>query len=401
MGLGGIINSVTKKASEIYHSGEKAVKNTFRAAESVAEKALPSVKQFNSAAENMTARLVGSDPVGSITRAAVKNAQTLLPPLPPAPPVPSPVRDFVRNAVATGEKLLDGGKEFLRGAREFGENVVNRAVDAGRSIGNAVVEGVGGFFRSVGEGVVQTVQGIGQTLNPAPLGKLLQGDFAGAWNDFKNNFTSGIGNIAGGVVKATVQPIFDTAVVGLAHGVSAVQTLLGIETPSRALTAQETAELRKIYGDSVDYSQIRIKEGNLGIANGLAPHTVGNTIYIPPGWLDPNNAQQRNELLAHEAAHVWQYQNGGTDYIGESLWNQAVGWLSGQSRNAAYEFETPIKNNVPWAELNPEQQAHLIDQAYAQGLFDDPNARFVYNKTDYTDYVRNAINEMRNGRGAP
>lgn len=398
MGLGGLINSVKNKAAEIYHGGENLVKNTVKTAEKVATNPLPTVKQFNSAAENMTSRFLGSDPVSSVTRTVANTVAPIVPPI--VPPIPSPVRNFVQKAAEVGGNLVERGNDFINGAKEVGKNIINRAIDSGRSIVNGFVEGTTGFFRSIGEGLLQTGKGVLQTLNPAPLGKLFTGDFSGAFNDFKNNFTDGLKNIGGGVIKATVQSVVDTGVVALSSGVSAIQTMLGIETPSRALTAQETSELRKVYGDSIDYSQIRIKEGNLGLANGLAPHTVGNTIYIPPGWLDPNNQTQRNDLLTHEAAHVWQYQNGGTDYIGESLWNQAIGAISGGSRDAAYEFETPIRNGKSWAELNPEQQAHLIEEAYNQGLFDDPNKRFVYNGNDYTDYVRNAITEMRNGRGA-
>lgn len=166
----------------------------------------------------------------------------------------------------------------------------------------------------------------------------------------------------------------------------------------------EIAQLRSVYGDSMDYSQIRIKEGHLGIANGLAPHTIGNTIYIPEGWLDPTSANyqaDRNELLVHEAAHSWQYQNGGTDYIGESLWNQFSGWVSGGNRNEAYDFGRAVNEGKVWSELNPEQQAALIEEAYRDGLFNDPNARLMHNGTDYTDFARRAIAEMRAGRGAP
>lgn len=392
MGIGGFINSVKNKAAEVIHSGENVVKNTVKTAEKVVTNPLPTVKQFNSVAENMTSRILGSDPVSNLTHTASNFIKPILPPVPP--PIPSPVRNFVQKSAEVGGNLLDG-------AKEIGKNVLNRAIDSGRSLVNGFVEGTSGFFRSVGEGLFQAGKGFLQTLNPAPLAKVFQGDFSGAFNDFKNNLSNGVGNILGGTVKATVQSVVDTAVVGLSSTVSAVQTLIGVETPSRSLTEAETAELRKVYGNSIDYSQIRIKEGNLGIANGLAPHTVGNTIYIPPGWLDPNNQTQRSDLLAHETAHVWQYQNGGTDYIGESLWNQAKGWLSGQSRNAAYEFETPIKNGVSWSEFNPEQQAHLMEEAYHQGLFTDPNAKFMYNGSDYTAFVRDAIDQMRNGQGAP
>lgn len=395
MGLGSIVNSVVDKARDVVRSGENLVKDTVRTTAKVA----PTVSQFSSVSNNIAGRLLGNDPISDITRKAVDTAQDLV-----APATRSVSKGLFGKIADFGRGLLDRGSGFLKGVADVGRNIINRVVDSGRSIFNGLVEGGTGFVRSVIEGGGQILKGIGQTLNPAPFGKLFQSDFSGAWNDFKNNFTNGLSNIGGGLVKGTIQAVFDTGVVALSNGVSTVQTLLGLEPPSRGLNQNEIAELQKVYGDSIDYSQIRLKEGHLGIANGLAPHTVGNTIYIPKGWLDPNNAnyqQNRNELLTHETAHVWQYQNGGTDYIGESLWNQALGAISGQSRNAAYEFETPIRNGKSWSELNPEQQAHLIEEAYNQNLFTDPNARFVYNGNDYTDYARNAIAEMRAGRGAP
>lgn len=396
MGLGSIVDSVANKAREIANNVENKVEKTVS---TVAEKAAPTISQFNSAAENMTSRLTGGDPLGDITRTAVKTVTNL-----PAPALRNDIGGILGDIGDFGKGLLDRGRDFVDGAKSVAGNVANRVVDSGRSLVNGFVESTTGLVRSVVEGGAQVLSGVGQVFNPAPLGKAFSGDVSGAWSDFKNNFTNGISDIGGGFIKGTVQAAADTAVVGLSSVVSAVQTRIGLEQPSRALTEQETAELRKVYGDSIDYSQIRIKEGFLGVNQFLAPHTIGNTIYVPKGWLDPNSsnyAQQRNDLLAHETAHVWQYQNGGTDYIAESLWNQAAGALSGGDRSAAYEFEQPIKDGKSWAELNPEQQAHLMEEAYRHGLFDDPNARFVYNGSDYTDYARGAITEMRAGRGAP
>ena len=56
---------------------------------------------------------------------------------------------------------------------------------------NSTVEGVIGFGRSVIEGAGQFFTGIGQVLNPSPLLKVFQGDFSGAWNDFRNNAFNG------------------------------------------------------------------------------------------------------------------------------------------------------------------------------------------------------------------
>lgn len=207
-----------------------------------------------------------------------------------------------------------------------------------------------------------------------------------------------------GFLKGAMQSAANNLIVGLSNGVSAIQTLVGLEPAARALDETEIAELRKVYADTVDYAQISLKEGFIGANQMLAPHTVGNTIYIPQGWLDPNSpdyARQRSELLVHETAHVWQFQNGGANYITESLYCQAAGALSGASRNAAYDFAEPIKDGKAWAELNPEQQAHLIEIAYAQNLFEDTCARLVYRAEDFTDFARDAIKQMRNRQGAP
>ena len=388
MGLGSIVSSVVNKAVDIV----KPVVDTITKPASILEKITPTVSQFNSVTQNITGRLLGNDPITDITRTAFQAAEKLV----------EPAAEAVAKNV-----LGDIGGFFgdaFGGVKDFLGNVGNRIVDAGRTVLDSSVEGLIGFGRSVFEGAGQFFSGIGQVLNPSPLLKVFQGDFSGALNDFKNNALNGLQDIGNGLVKTFIQAPFDTFIVGLNGAVSAIQTLVGAEPPSRELTNQEIIELKKVYGDSIDYSQIRVKEGNLGLANGLAPHTIGNTIYIPEGWLDPNSAnfqKDHNELLAHETAHVWQYQNGGTDYIGESLWNQFKGWVSGGSRDDAYNFGKAIDAGKSWAQLNPEQQAALMEESYRDGLFDDPNARLVYNGTDYTDFARTAIAEMRAGRGAP
>ena len=381
----------------------KAVKQTFNFVEDkttdvvkTAEKVVTSPSQFSSAIQNVTARALGNNPITDVTRTLTRTAQDV---------TVRTVRDGVLDRISdVGEDIIESGSGFLGGVRDFLGGARDRIVDAGRSLFDGAVAQVVGFGRSVVEGAGQIFSGVGRVLNPSPIINLFQGDISGAWNAFTNNVTQGFSDIGRGLIKGTVQAVFDAGIVGLSSAVSAVQTLVGLEPPSRGLTTQETDQLRSVYGDTIDYSQIRIKEGSLGLNQLLAPHTIGNTIYIPQGWLDPNSSNyqtQRNDLLVHETAHVWQYQNGGTDYIGESLWNQAMGAISGGDRNAAYDFEQPIKDGKTWSQLNPEQQAHLIESAYSQGLFDNPNARFVYNGNDYTDYVRDAMRQMRAGEGAP
>jgi hypothetical protein len=422
MGLGGIIKSAFHAAENVFHKAENDVKKTVQTVEK------NTARQVTSFVGNVASQ---------INKAETQVAKFVpnIPFKPPTPPKPKGFFDklldkgknFVNNVGNFGNNLVEKGKNVLNKfadfgtkalnkvadfgskALNFGKNLLNevktRGLDIGKSLLNVVTEGVGGLVRSTFEGIGKVASGVGNMLNPAPLGKLFSGDFKGAWEDFKGNVSKGAEQIGNGLIQATVQGPFDMLAVTLQNGISAVQTAIGVETPGRSLTAAEQSELKKVYGDKVDLSQIRIKEDNIGLNNLMAPHTVGNTIYIPKGWLpDPSSAnyqQQRNELLVHETAHTWQYQNGGTDYIGSSIWNQLKGAVSGGSRDAAYEYDQPIKAGKSWTELNPEQQAHLIENAYVQGLFDNPNATFrLKDGTDATAYVRDAIEQMRNGKGA-
>jgi hypothetical protein len=409
MGLGKIIGSAFHKAENVFHKVENDVKKTVGTIEKNVEK---DVKGF----------------VGNLVHNFADN-KGLIPfiPTPPAPPTPSAppppqskgffgdLFSGISNAVSSVGNAIGGavtsvgnaiGSAFDAGAKFVGQaidwgkkavtEVVNRSLDIGRSALNLVTEGVGGFVRSTFEGLGKVASGIGNFLNPAPLAKLFTGDFSGAWEDFKGNVGNGLKDIGNGLVQAVIQGPVDTLAVILQNGVSAIQTAVGLEPAGRGLTDAETAELRSVYGDSMDYSAIRIKEGNIGLNNLMAPHTVGNTIYLPKD----SYKDEGTRLLVHEAAHSWQYQNGGTDYIGASLYNQALGALS-SSRNEAYEFDASIKAGKSWSELNPEQQASVIDTAYSRGLFNNPNQQFLLDDgTDATAFVRDAIEQVRKGKGA-
>jgi hypothetical protein len=135
--------------------------------------------------------------------------------------------------------------------------------------------------------------------------------------------------------------------------ISAVQTAVGLEPIGRSLRDDEVAALRQVFGDSIDYSQVTIKEGSAGIFAGDRPITMGNTIYMKD--------DRSFETLVHEMAHVWQFQNGGNDYMLEAGWAQFSNWAQGNATRVAYDWTRDIDKG--WAALNPEQQAHLIEDA--------------------------------------
>jgi hypothetical protein len=59
---------------------------------------------------------------------------------------------------------------------------------------------------------------------------------------------------------------------------------------------------------------------------------------------------------------VWQHQNGGHSYIADSLHAQLIG--------DGYRLDKGLVGGLAWHELNCEQQAMLIEEAFEQGAFD-------------------------------
>jgi hypothetical protein len=154
----------------------------------------------------------------------------------------------------------------------------------------------------------------------------------------------------------------------------------------RGLNEHETAELRKVYGDSLDYSRIKVHD-NLpdgGFWRNDRATSIGNEIYLPESDKDPST-------LVHEAAHQWQYQNGGPAYITRAG--------AAQGDEHGYDWRQATSQGKSWAQLNPEQQAQLVQDAYRAGYFDNPNNPSI-SAEDRRIYADAAAN-LRAGRGAP
>ena len=244
-------------------------------------------------------------------------------------------------------------------------------------------ERIGDAARRLHTGAASTAVGIVRNLASALRGF---GGGVGALvtGDVRQGF-SGIGLSAVVVLQTPI----DALLMAGGAVVSALQTLLGLEPPGRELTATELAILREVYGTSIDFGRIRIKEGTAGLLTlPNRPFTHGDTIYVPRPWLPITT-----RLLVHEAAHVWQHQNGGTDYMSESLFAQYLG--------DGYDYAKALRQGKQWTDLNPEQQAEVIEAAFSRNLFRDPDARFIEDDTDYTDRLRPMLAEMRAGRGLP
>jgi hypothetical protein len=170
---------------------------------------------------------------------------------------------------------------------------------------------------------------------------------------------------------------------------------------SRSLSSAEKTYLWDIFHDSVDYDKVTITRGSALSAG--AARTTGNTINLQDAHFvgDTMDLSDRGLLtLAHEMGHVWQYQNGGLAYIPSSLIPQIVAGLSGQSRNAAYDWRDAVRNHIDWSQWNAEQQAECIsDYNAALRRINADNATLVDYET--VTLAEPFIANVRDRIGAP
>ncbi|MBE2249643.1 MAG: hypothetical protein IAE78_08835 [Myxococcus sp.] len=156
--------------------------------------------------------------------------------------------------------------------------------------------------------------------------------------------------------------------------------------PRRGLSARERAVLGGVFGASLDLEVIVVREALSGLINlSRRAFVIENTMHLPlPVGAAPMH------LLVHEATHVWQFQHGGHAYITDSLHAQTLG--------DGYQLEKGLLQGRAWAELNCEQQATLVEQAWAQGCFE--GRPFVLRGRDWTAAFLAAREAWRAGRGA-
>jgi hypothetical protein len=168
------------------------------------------------------------------------------------------------------------------------------------------------------------------------------------------------------------------------HAADFFLTTLDLKDKKRKLTKEERSTLRQIYGDSLLYDLIEINEGRLGImgppfATKPGATTIGYTIYFRTYSI---------VTLVHESVHVWQFQFGGTHYIGQSAVYQIIKGLGGSD---PYDWLGMIGTDAEaWYLLESvEAQAEFIEDVFNFGRFvlddgteDTANGAFFQERDD-------------------
>lgn len=302
----------------------------------------------------------------------------------------------VANGFINGaEQTLNGLTNLLGPLGKPAREVIARGADMVRTFANTGFEVARDAFRLLPETAITFGEGIADA-----AGWALKGEWGKAGKSFGMAFVNAGSRFVGGVVDAgarVLQGVADIAQVGL-----------GLAPPSRGLTADEVAMLKEVYGDSIDYDSVRIKFGgplNADI-NGRA-RVIGNTIYMPKEYAGKplfetdaagnKTLTEYGETLYHEAAHVWQGQNGGGDYIHKALWGQIAG--------DGYDYQKAINEGKSFAQMNPEQQGDYLSEKLAPVLMKPGDAEANMRAAGWSEediaYAKDALAHLRRGSGTP
>ncbi len=141
---------------------------------------------------------------------------------------------------------------------------------------------------------------------------------------------------------------------------------------TRDLNRNEISLAKTVFVDTLPYDRIRVTDV-LGFQN--RPYTLCypnvddsalSTYKInagPVGFAGMERSDEQCETLIHELTHVWQavYSIWPASYIFSSAFAQVT------KGPAAYKYEA----GHPWEQYNAEQQAHIVEDWFAEGRLQD------------------------------
>ena len=138
----------------------------------------------------------------------------------------------------------------------------------------------------------------------------------------------------------------------------------------RPLSSAEIVEAKKVFRNTLPYGQITITNA---LGAGGAPFTIALPTFMGPWSYQINlgasgfiNGLSMASTFIHELTHVWQGSHSGfpPNFMLNSLVHQGIAVLQTGDRNNAYSY-TP---GAPWGAYNVEQQAHIVQDWYTQGM---------------------------------
>lgn len=160
-----------------------------------------------------------------------------------------------------------------------------------------------------------------------------------------------LGFLAGGPLGAVLGGVLGAG-LGAALGDAA-------SSGARDLNAQERAEAKIVFGDSMDYDDVQVAEAPLLSIGGYA-RTPFTTVYFPPGsFKEPPDVYY--PFLIHELTHVWQSQHGFS--VLEKLFHALHG-ASAYDYGGVAGLRAAKREGKHFLDFNTEQQADILKDYY-------------------------------------
>jgi len=180
------------------------------------------------------------------------------------------------------------------------------------------------------------------------LGGMAAGGATGAYS----------GAITGGNLRTVAKDAVIGAAIGGAVGYWQDYQLQQAQQYGRPLTDNEIfLAQQQPYGDSIDYSQVRVVNTNywFGQQDGMAITPNGN-IYMANAPADFTDSLTDKSLFIHEMTHVYQYQEG-VNVLLKGMGLQMLYYGTFKLYDV-YRYSTPIDR--PFSSYNIEQQGDMV-----------------------------------------
>jgi hypothetical protein len=212
--------------------------------------------------------------------------------------------------------------------------------------------------------------------------------------------------LVGGVVVFAVSAslgvgVADAALLGVVSAV-VICVVTELLTDTRPLTAPERALAARVFGDTLPLDDIRLTNiggsGGRGFTargiDGKIYCNLGKAFYSPLGDHGGSYAYP-GQLLIHELTHAWQINNG--TFLPGLMCSMLVTQFEDTLIDDEYAYGPP---DTPWDELNPEQQAAIVDDWYAGSRLSDGWASMDQQNVYYR-YIWENVLQYSSPREAP
>jgi hypothetical protein len=188
----------------------------------------------------------------------------------------------------------------------------------------------------------------------------VQSAFIQPTRDLQKKVIQSLKDIGEGLLDV-LKGVIEAGVGALDVAIAVVLEVFGV---FRKLRAEEKADARIVYKNTVPLDDVQIFEGSFvsGMSDWFrdeaVPVTTMRIIHLPENF-DTTTRGNRHTLI-HELGHVWQGENTGPYYMGHSLFSQ------GTQGQAAYDYggtSALTANTTAGGKLdnfNPEQQAQIM-----------------------------------------